>query len=88
MNLQIATVISTVGTFYGWLIIAYVLMTWIPLKGILNEIHQVLATLVEPYLGLFRRFIPPIGAVDISPLVAYFVWRLLVQVIARAVAGL
>lgn len=88
MNLQIANVISTVGTFYGWLIIAYVLMTWIPLKGILLDINQVLATLVEPYLGIFRRFIPPMGGIDLSPLVAYFVLRLLVNVIARAVAGL
>ena len=27
----------------------------------------------EPYLGLFRRFIPPIGPVDVSPIVAILV---------------
>jgi uncharacterized protein YggT (Ycf19 family) len=39
----------------------------------------------EPYLRLFRRFIPPLGAIDLSPMVAiivlYFVRSLLVSVI-------
>ena len=59
--------------FYTWLIIAYVLMSWFPTAGILADIQRVLATLVEPYLSLFRRFIPPIGMIDISALVAILV---------------
>ena len=30
----------------------------------------------EPYLGIFRRFIPPIGPIDISPIVAILVLQL------------
>jgi YggT family protein len=31
----------------------------------------------EPYLGLFRRFIPSIGGIDISPLFAFLALRIL-----------
>ncbi len=69
----IASLIQTVLQFYGTIIIVYVLMSWFPMRGILEDIHNALATIVEPYLGIFRRFIPPIGAIDISPMVAYLV---------------
>lgn len=31
----------------------------------------------EPYLALFRRIIPPIGVLDISPILAFFALRIL-----------
>ena len=34
---------------------------------------QLLARICEPYLEPFRRFVPPIGMIDISPFVAFFV---------------
>jgi uncharacterized protein YggT (Ycf19 family) len=80
---SLGQIIAIVGTFYGWLIIIYVLMTWFPLSGIAFEVHQVLGTLVEPYLSIFRRFIPPMGGIDLSPLVAYVVLQLVVQTLAR-----
>jgi YggT family protein len=62
--------------FYLWLIVAYVLMSWFPMRGVLADIQHVLASIVEPYLSIFRRFIPPIGAVDISPIIAILVLQL------------
>ncbi len=71
--------------FYSYLLIAYVLMSWFPVKGIFADLYAVLATIVEPYLGLFRRIIPPIGALDISPIAAIlvlnFVGRLVISVL-------
>lgn len=68
--------------FYIYLIIAYILLSWFPVSGVVADIKGVLESIVEPYLGLFRRFIPPIGAVDISPIVAILV----LQFAARALA--
>jgi YggT family protein len=39
-------------------------------------IGQLLERLVEPYLAPFRRFIPPLGFIDISPIVALIALRL------------
>ncbi|EEM40509.1 hypothetical protein bthur0014_35800 [Bacillus thuringiensis IBL 4222] len=35
-----------------------------------------MARICEPYLEPFRRFIPPLGMIDISPLVAIFALKL------------
>lgn len=56
--------------FYQILIIVYVLMSWIRPSGLLMDIYRTLGTIVEPWLGLFRRIIPPLGMMDISPIVA------------------
>lgn len=57
---------------YQLLVIGYVLLSWVrPAgRGVVAEAYRVLGTVVEPWLGLFRRFIPPIGMVDVSPVVA------------------
>ncbi len=41
----------------------------------------------EPYLRLFRRLIPSIGAIDLSPMVAIFVLIILDQIISNAISG-
>lgn len=56
---------------YQFMIIAYVLMSWVPQMRD-TAIGQLLERFVEPYLAPFRRFIPPLGFIDISPIVALF----------------
>jgi len=57
------------------MIIAYILLSWFPnARG--SSIGQFLGKIVEPYLSIFRRFIPPIGGMlDISPIVAFIALR-------------
>jgi len=73
VTLQLASILSAIVRFYSILILVYVLMSWFPMRGFLADVQQVLASVVEPYLSIFRRFIPPVGNVDLSPIVAYFV---------------
>ncbi len=73
MSPQLVPIIAGVVEFYGFLIFAYVLMSWFPVRGIFADIYQVIGSIVEPYLGIFRRIVPPMGAIDLSPMVAYFV---------------
>ena len=73
MSPQIVSIIAGVVQFYGFLIFAYVIMSWFPIRGIGADIYQVIGSIVEPYLGIFRRIIPPMGTLDLSPMVAYFV---------------
>jgi len=56
---------------YSWMIIAYILMSWFPNMRE-TPIGELLGKVVEPYLRPFRQFIPPIGMIDISPIVALF----------------
>jgi uncharacterized protein YggT (Ycf19 family) len=78
-------IVSGIGQFYVILIFAYVLMSWLPMNGeTIQEIHRVIGSLVEPYLGIFRRFIPPMGGMDFSPIVAILVLQFAVRALASA----
>ncbi|HLS08710.1 YggT family protein [Lentibacillus sp.] len=57
---------------YSFALIIYIFMSWFP--GARESSFGVfLAKICEPYLEPFRRIIPPIGMLDISPIVAIFV---------------
>jgi len=82
MPFSIRIVLSAALQFYSFVIIIYVLMTWFPLSGVFEEIFRVLATVVEPYLNIFRRIVPAMGAMDFSPFVAILVlWAIQAYVI-------
>ncbi|WP_294438310.1 YggT family protein [uncultured Slackia sp.] len=75
--------IVTLADVYSMILFVYVLMSWIPQKtGIVGDIDTILGKLCDPYLDLFRRFIPPIGGmVDVSPIVALLVLQFAVRLI-------
>lgn len=78
---MIYDLIQTLGSIYQWMIIIYILLSWVP-SARDSFVGEWLGKLVEPYLSPFRRFIPPIGGmIDISPIVALIALRF-------AVAGL
>ncbi len=78
-------IVRTIIGFYTTLIFVYVLMSWIPSSGsgIVDDIRHVLATICEPYLALFRRFVPPIGMIDISPIIAILVLQALSRLLGN-----
>nr|WP_106784066.1 YggT family protein [Lysinibacillus timonensis] len=63
--------IDILFTIYQFMIIGYILMSWIP-SAQDSSVGKFLAKVVEPYLGFFRKFIPPIGMIDFSPIIALF----------------
>ena len=57
---------------YKFAIIARILMSWIsphPRSGIAVFLYQA----TEPVLRVFRSFLPRMGMIDLSPLIAFFV---------------
>lgn len=48
-------------------IFIYVILSWVG-QGAYNPIARVLADIVNPPLNVVRRFLPPIGGLDLSPL--------------------
>lgn len=75
---------------YVLLILAYIIASWVPggASPTLERVRQFLYDVCEPYLRLFRRVIPPIGPLDLSPIVAvialYVLERVINTVIGRA----
>ena len=60
---------------YILLIFAYIITSWfrLPYSTWLNRIQRFLYDVCEPYLRIFRRVIPPLGPIDLSPMVAIIV---------------
>ncbi|MDO4590955.1 MAG: YggT family protein [Slackia sp.] len=75
--------IVSLADVYTMILFVYVMMSWIPMKsGIIADIDTVLGRVCDPFLDLFRRFIPPIGGmVDISPIIALLVLQFAVRLI-------
>jgi YggT family protein len=72
----VSTAQNFVGVFVGvyiLLIFAYVLTSWIRLPYSLNRVQRFLYDVCEPYLRLYRRLLPGLGPIDISPIVGVFV---------------
>ena len=49
----------------------------------LNAVQQFLYDVCEPYLRLFRRILPPLGPIDLSPIVGVLVLIGVQQVVIR-----
>ena len=56
---------------YRWILLIYFLLSWLP-GAYQSSFGQMLVKICEPYVGIFRQFIPPIGMISIAGMVAYF----------------
>ena len=65
---------------YSILIFAWVLGSWViatgRVPGWLFPSLRFLEAVVGPFVGIFRRFIPPLGPLDLSPIIALLVLQL------------
>ena len=91
---DIANYVSALLLVYLILIFIRILLSWIPrmpyypwLRASVDFVHQV----VDPYLNIFRRVIPPLGgggfAIDISPILATLVLIIAGGVVVGLIRG-
>jgi YggT family protein len=72
---SLASFVNVFVSVYILLILVYVLLSWfrLPYNLWLNRIQRFLYDVCEPYIRLFRRVLPPLGPIDLSPAVAILV---------------
>ena len=91
---DVADYVYTLMMVYLVLIFIRIIMSWIPrmpynrwLSAVLGFVTDV----TDPYLNLFRRFIPPLkmgpGALDLSPIIATFVLLIVGGIVASLIRG-
>jgi uncharacterized protein YggT (Ycf19 family) len=70
-------------------ILVYILLSWVPQlsSGALAPVRRFLYEVCEPYLRLFRRIIPPLGPLDLSPIVGIIVLGFVEQLVNRLIGG-
>ncbi|MEG4024920.1 MULTISPECIES: YggT family protein [unclassified Microcoleus] len=69
----LATTLATFLQIYLVLMIFRVLLSWFPNINWYDPPFSILSQLTDPYLNLFRSIIPPLGGIDFSPMIAFFV---------------
>ena len=82
---QAETFVNVFITVYTLVILAYIITSWLrlPYSPWLNRIQRFLYDVSEPYLRLFRRFLPSFGPLDLSPMIAIIVLIIVGQVAIR-----
>ena len=59
-----------------WLLMIRIILSWLPhnrFHSIINIIYKITEPLLEP----FRNMINPIGGIDLSPIIVFFLLRLI-----------
>jgi YggT family protein len=77
------TFINVFVTIYTLVILLYIITSWLrlPYSPWLNRIQRFLYDVSEPYLRIFRRFLPSFGPLDLSPMIGVIVLWLLDRVL-------
>ncbi|MSQ30807.1 MAG: YggT family protein [Dehalococcoidia bacterium] len=68
----IAHIVGYLIQFIGFAIFARSLLSWFPIDRN-GPVVQALVAITDPVLDPLRRVIPPIGMIDISPMIAMIV---------------
>jgi YggT family protein len=91
---DVANYVSALFSVYIILIFVYILLNLLfsfgarpPYTRWSDAILSFLRDVSEPYLGLFRKFIPPIGMFDLSPMIGIFLLIIARQIIVNAIHG-
>jgi YggT family protein len=79
---MIVRLIEIIFGIYTFMLMARVLGSWFP-QWQDHPIMRFLRHYTDPYLNLFRRFIPPIGVIDISPIIAFFSLQIIQYILVQ-----
>jgi len=67
---------------YIVLLVIRVLLSWFPSINWYNQPWMTLSQLTDPYLNLFRSLLPPLGAIDLSPILAFLALQLAITLLS------
>ena len=91
---NVADYVSALFKVYIVLIFLYILLNLLfsfgmrlPYSRWSDMVLNFLRDVSEPYLGVFRRFIPPLGAFDFSPMIAIIVLYIVQSLVVNAIRG-
>lgn len=66
---QLGSLLVRLLDLYRIVLIAYFLMSWLP-GAYQSQLGQMIYRVSEPFVGYFRRFVPPIGNISFAGIVA------------------
>ena len=87
--MSIRYIVNNLFYLYYILLIVRIFLTWIPNIDWDSKPFSYLCSITDPFLNIFRGIIPPIGgALDISPILAFFALQFLQIAVNWLMAGI
>lgn len=91
---DIANYVEALFLVYILLILVYILLNMMfslglrpPYSRFVDAVMNFLRDVCEPYLRIFRRFIPPIGMFDLTPMIAIILLYVVETLVVNAIRG-
>lgn len=81
-----AQIVNNIFYFFYLLIIVRIFLTWIPSIDWHQQPIKAVREVTDLYLEPFRRIVPPVGGLDLSPIVALIVLQILQGLIVGAIS--
>lgn len=85
---MISRAVSSLFYFYYLLIILRIFLSWIPSIDWFSQPFAAIRSVTDPFLNIFRGIIPPIGMLDISPILAIILLQILQGIIVGFLSGM
>ena len=84
----IFSILAQLVGLYTFVLLARILISWIPNMDPYHPIVRMLHQVTEPVLDPARRLIPPLGMIDISPIVVFIALGILQDVLRQLARGM
>ena len=66
---------------YLLLIFVRILLSWFQTAEWAQKVMSLVSPVTDPYLNIFRSFIPPLGGIDLSPILAIIVLNIVASLL-------
>ena len=93
MGVAIVWLVNAIISLMTWFIIGSAILSWLfafdvvnPRNRFVGQIAYVLDTVTRPILGPIQRVVPPLGGIDITPIIALLALQFLSVLFNRTVA--
>lgn len=87
MTGEIITVVQFASLLFTLALVVRVLASWLA-KGMTNPVLEIIHKVTEPVLRPIRQLLPPMGMLDLSPLVALMLVKFAESIVVRILISL
>ncbi|MEB3236099.1 MAG: YggT family protein [Candidatus Sericytochromatia bacterium] len=83
MTSVLVDLLDVVYNVWSILLLVWVVMSWVPNVDRSHPLVNGISRVIEPALAPFRKLVPGMGPIDISPLIAMAAYQVIYQVLRR-----
>lgn len=80
------SLLAMLATFYFYLLFAMIILSWVA-QGNYSPAVILIQQLSEPFMAPFRKILPPISGIDLSPIIAFLAIKIFEIILGNVAQG-